>query len=415
MRFIAFLKALADQKSDDPDWLRLAAGLVVLREVQPMSRCAPLSNEQGLAAARELVDSIPPGLPDRSILSRVLDGVQSATDDDYNCSAVAQRISGPLSAYGHLLRSRAAWGVAGEVFELAAVVARLAGDTDLELQGLQAVAFSLRSRRLFDEATASYERLGRRAAALSNVRFELEARLGCVKVLANRGNLPLARETIVGIIRDAEIAGSRTVLGKAYIDMGHFAGIAGDHLATIRACYQALRLSDDPRERDGIAINVSLGYRGIGRPDLARSILMVVSESAQELSRRINATIQLLYIAVDDRNAVAVEAYSRRLAKLSLSPVMAAEYYEALGKWALSRQEDAEAREWFAKMRVVCEDNKLHELLFRADTELASIGRGQKRAGEPKPSLTVDSVDVREMERLAELSRILVLPHVGAS
>lgn len=375
MRFAAFFEALDRLEPSSPDWQALSVGLVVMRAVAGIMHGITAPPRWATIEAVQALDSTT--FLERPVLSRLVDLLLQQRP----YMQIVVELGGPLMSYGRFLQGRSRWALAVPVFDLAALAARDAEEQELEFQARLMAAFSIRMWRDFDAALGRYAELYRLAKVRSNVRFALEARLGAVKVLLDRGNVPKAKRHLDVIRHRAKAANERGVLGKTYIELARVHGMRHQYEESIRASYAALQLAEDSRDRDRIAINMGLAYRELRRNDLARAVLLTVSETAQEPEQRCIATLALANVAVDDHNGPAAGAYLTRLRAQSLPPVLLAELHEVEGRWAQACGNRNGAEQAYEAMRQVSEAAQLAELVLRADAALAGLEHTPARRG----------------------------------
>jgi tetratricopeptide (TPR) repeat protein len=366
----AFFAALSALPSEDaPEWHGLGAELVVLRLAdRVLDDVDPLA-ESEVIATRRAIDRVEndPLVP--SILRATVDAI--AGDD---LGTAARR----LRDVGRVHLSRAAWPLAVDVFETGTAIARAAQEEELTLECLLLGAHAIRMRRRFVDAERQYARLAATAAAAGSVRYQLEAELGLGKLATDRGDFPDAQARLDAVIQRARDVRCTVVLSKALQDRARLAGERGDYVMALEMSYEALRLSEDVRERDRILGNVAHALGLLGRRDAARDANLILAGTAQERDVRWHATVSLMEIAYLDGRSEAFERYHVQLAAEPLPPVLAASYYQCVGAGYAAFDRRADATVAYSRMLSIAEEHGLAEPIITAERALVDLrARGE--------------------------------------
>jgi hypothetical protein len=152
-------------------------------------------------------------------------------------------------------------------------------------------------------------------------------------VQRGKGNLPAARITAEGVVREATELGLEQVLAIAYGDLGAVFNLEGLRLEALQALYQAFRFSRDPEQRMHTLGDVACSLREIGALEASRIAFGIVAESSTSVRVRANALLELMDIESEagnrmgfERYRAAVEGYSSRM-----SPSMSVDHDYKLG------------------------------------------------------------------------------------
>lgn len=374
-----FFEALANADERTGDWDNLVAGLAAMRAAE----AALNGDAEPFAPAR--VDSYVSRVLDtglRALLRTIVAATRLGEDD----SGRRYVLAGRLMAYGMQLHAMGLFAPACDVF-LAIQHADLF-DSQLTLQAIYQRAFALRMLQRFDAATAAYAELRTAARTCGDRRLEIEADLGDAKVAIELGNLPTAEELADGLIALCERINDRQLRGKALIDRAAIAGLRKQPDRALRYSLMALRDVQESHRRDRLCNNIAAALRDLGRNALAKETAAVVAMRGEHADQRMLAEILLYSLAVDEQAWEAAEALRRRLARATLTPQRAAEYYQVEGAHLAAIGETGKARSVLSRMLAIAQSHRLGQLAHEAEEALEALRRGASAAPREQRSTT---------------------------
>jgi tetratricopeptide (TPR) repeat protein len=375
---LAYLEALAQCTEEGARWHSVTAGYAVLQLFEGWaghdgSGVPPSVLE--LRRVRKRLAAVAEFDPIRRCLTQLVDVIERATVGAQDPVLLGIEVGRILAAYGKLLQYEASWSLSRDVFETVVAYAQCIDDEERLLDSMLQVGFSLRMLAQFDDARDAYGRLRDTAALLESEQYLLLSELGFAKIAIERGNLPAAAGMLDQIITEAREVEHVGIRAKALMDRARVAHQLGDLATATILGHQALESSTDPMERERILINLGVTLTQLGMLNEARDAYLVVSASAQELTTRWLAEINLMELAYLEARELTFEQYRRQLADKELPPYLQAVYQETLAHgWRVFGREEA-AREAFERMRAVGERYGLNEFVIKADAALEDVMR----------------------------------------
>jgi tetratricopeptide (TPR) repeat protein len=396
-----FFEALATLSETHPEWPATSAGLMVLRLVDGWlseGLHAAQVSAWGLRGVRAAIDTIPRDQAARSILSGIVDSVETAKDP------TVASLTPRLMAYGRCLDHDARWAQAIDVYRSTLTYVSAERDPHTVIDAHMRLAHCYRVIGRFDEAAHSYQEAKQTGAAANDPMKVLHARVGEGTLSVARGNLPLAETILDEAIVGATVAGFDDVRAIALHGRAFVANARGQHEAAARYAYQALRLTHSLPARDRILTDLAMSLTQLGALDAARDAFLVVAATGEEQYVRWIAMINLMEVGALQMNEPLVDRYRRELLDEVLPPYLRAQYHyhSAVGYGAFGKLTAAESA--LAQANDLAERHSLNQLLFQIDELRRAVAQGiaaDRRAGRDLPTIR-DIVDaVAEMRELA--------------
>jgi tetratricopeptide (TPR) repeat protein len=278
-----------------------------------------------------------------------------------------------LAAYGKLLQYESSWSLSRDVYETLTDYARSGDDEERLLDSMLMVAFCHRMLGQLDEAREAYSELREAASRLESEQYLLLSELGFAKIAVARGNLPAAAGMLDHILEETSAGEYDTVRAKALLDRARIATQLGDHATAVLLGHQAFESSTDPFDRDRILLNIGLTLTNMGLWEEARDAYLVAGATAQEVTVRWMAQINLMELAYLDNNEILFEQYRRTVANVPLPPYVETVYHEtrAHGLRVFGRID--EATEAFRRMLDVASRHGLNEFVLKAESALKDV------------------------------------------
>lgn len=375
---LAYLEALADSEEDTPRWYALTAGYATLQLFDlwvehDLGAVAPSILE--LRRVHKRLELVPAGDPIRRCLTHLVEVMERekparGSAEHRLRSDEAGRV---LAAYGKLLQYESSWSLSRDVYATLTDYARSVDDEERLLDSMLMVAFCHRMLGQLDEAREAYSALRETASSLESEQYLLLSELGFAKLAVARGNLPAAAGMLDRILEETSAGEHDSVRAKALLDRARIATQLGDHATAALLGHQAFESSTDPFDRDRILLNIGLTLSHMGLREEARDAYLVAGATAQEVTVRWMAQINLMELAYLDENEILFEQYRRAVSNVPLPPYVETVYHEtrAHGLRVFGRID--EATEAFRRMLDIASRHGLNEFVLKAESALKDV------------------------------------------
>jgi tetratricopeptide (TPR) repeat protein len=400
LQHTAFFEALGGITEGHADWAATSAGLMVLRLIDGWlteGSQAPQVSVWGVRAVRGAIESMPQGEIARSILTSVLDSVESSQMPDIR--PLAPR----LLAYGRYLDHGARWALAIDVYESTLAYLPPELDADIAIDACMRLAHCFRVVGRFDDAASAYGRAKQIATMSGDGMKALHARVGEGTLAVARGNLPLGESILDEAIAATETAGFDDVRAIALHGRAFVANARAQYDVAARFAYDALRLTHSLTARDRILIALALALTQVGTLGAARDAFLVVAATGQEQLARWTAMVNLMEIGAMQTNEPLFERNRRELMDEALPPYLRAQYhyYSAVGHRAFGKLAAAES--CLTQANELAEQHGLNQLVFEIEELRSKVRHGvaaERRTARDLPALRDITDAVSEMRDL---------------
>ena len=407
MRHLAFFEAIAEHPDQgDPLWVESVSGMLVLRFFEEWLDSPALAsvNEPGIGRMQGLIEEIEnPEI--RYLLGTAVRVLMEAE------GGRPSLVVGPLLAYARYLDEEGRDVLAIDVLHTVAEAVNPpdgAGDFRLAAQiYLRIGALAIRSRQ-FDVAEANHKTAIGLGELLDDRAIVLEANIAQAMVTTMRGNLGEAEASLTALIQQARSAGipwlearGRHIRGSAIQRRGR----AGEAL---RDFYAAYPIAPNELMREMLLNDMAACAAELGLWRTARIVHRTLAQTAQSEAARSAALINLLEVAIWDKDQAAFQAAWRQLGQCKIPGDLQlhAEWYYAQGieYW----EEHQVAVEAYTNVVKRAKEVGVHEIEFRA---LQALDRLQSADSQPpvqteptSPVSTSEWQDVAEaIEAICEL------------
>jgi tetratricopeptide (TPR) repeat protein len=369
IRHQVYFDTLGSMQEDSASWRAVFAGLSVLRLVDAYTEPAPTagaSNWAQLHSVRTAIETVSEGDSVRGVLTTVLDEVtKRGVIDETVCRA--------LMAYGRALDYSAAWGLAIDVFSTVVKVTRPEKNAKLAVEAHVAVGGSARRNGDWDTSARAYSQAAYIADTLGDRQGVLTVQVGIANTYLAKGNLPQAQSILDDVLVQAREQNLPQVQAVALHSRAALAHQKGDNTEGLKLAHEALNLTTNPAERDGILDNIAGFFTEIGLRDAARDAHLVIAATTQSKTVRGQATINLMELASLDDMPEAFDGYARELAQAQLAPWLRAHYLLFLGE-GMNRLGRRDASEDALKEAIsFAEANQINQVAFKAQAALSAI------------------------------------------
>ncbi len=276
-----------------------------------------------------------------------------------------------------------------EFYRLAFRVAAELADARVAFEAARLQGRVLRRRAMWGEAIELYRLASEVAVAIQAHDLVARAMVGVSVIQRERGNLPAARATLEETEAIANRSGDPEAIGLVHHDAMLLELVAGDRTQAIRRGWQALGSYQDPRSRTRCLAGVAGVLMEMGDHDAAEDAYRVVTAMSEEVYYLVYAYDALAYLAATQGDDVAFEARARECDRLGwetgpLSAKAEILYFRGLSYRELGRL--GEAREWLSRAVDFCGKHGFARTLFLAEEALATLSSRSTPSIEPLPS-----------------------------
>jgi len=280
-----------------------------------------------------------------------------------------------LTAYAYFLEHEARLDEALDILGLAG----RAHGTSVPAGEFAAIAlFAGRLNRLLARwmgANTCYARAEDAGASVGDTVTVLRSQLGRSAVLRGQGNLPLSRNLVEDVAKQAKAANLCEVEAMAWTDMGAVLMLQGRLEESVQAKYRAFRLTEDSLNRMRVLGDLGVGLLQMRAYESARLAFEIVAASETSFMVRSNAVLELMDLESSVGNRMAFE---RRRADAEASrermpPSMAADFHFKAGVGMARFGRRKRAREFLGAGLKVAEEHRLNVWYFKFESELKAL------------------------------------------
>lgn len=394
LRHQAFFDRLGTMTEQDAAWPVTVAGLLVLRQLDDRLREQLPPDPRSAEATLEAARAVPPTEVTRRLLNGIAELVTQAEPPRHALGV-------QLFAWARALENNAAWALARDVYK--AVAEFVPADDDLELVTDAWMRRAYVSRMLSEYADAEFaiERGREFAARLGDATRLLRLRMASANVAVDAGHAHRAESIIAETVALAAPLGG-PVYSEALHGRGEVARAMGDNVSALHFYHRAIEGQPSDIGRERLLLTISAVSIDLGARSMARDALLVLAVTAQTRNTRWLAVINLLEIAVLDRNEISFESYRRELASEPLSPTAAGYFalYEGHGHRAFGRPDLAAAS--YERALHNARSHQLGKLVAEAEGAIAALERGL-----PAPHACGEVAVPQALEPLAQRVRAM--------
>lgn len=389
LRHLPFFEDLAVREEGTDEWHASTAGLVVLRLVDTwLENGGPLAPDDNwsVRSVRCAIEAMNEGTPIRTILGRVVDGLELQKPDIHV-------VVTPLMAYGRALEYEAKWPMAADVYHSVLAHVHPSEDSDTSIAAHLRLGQCYRNLNRIDDAAAAFAAASELATAAADMVGVLRARVGEARIAMLRGNLPKAEEILEDTIRRAEGPELLDVRSRALHDRANVAHFRKQYELAIRFAYQALADSQSSTERDRVLSDIAVSFLELGVFSAARDAYLVLSSTAQEQYMRWAATLNLLEISSQTGAEMLFEMYRRQLVNQELPPYLATAFELNVGLGYHRFGNTDRARHHLERAMLSAGEHGLNQYFFEAEEALLQL----EATTPPRRVSAEASLDVQEV------------------
>ena len=372
---LAFFEAAGDQTEEQPAYRAAVAGLLAMRLVDRWVLAGagdrpPTLRE--LEAVRRAIEHVDDG-PVREIL-RNLDAALTTS-----WGKLARHVPVVLAAYAGILKKEGTWACAADVYATVASVAPLCDGKELVPSAYLDMGYCY---RMVGGRLVEAERAYRRAGAIANLQGDeysaLLSRIGIAKVHIDRGNLPMAQETLDTLIQEVASRSSpvegplRDVLARARHDRGVVAYQRKDFQTAAAFFHAAVVDYTDDLPKSNALCDLGTAMVDLGLPGAAHDAYLVVYHTATDPYWRAIAGLNLMQLAFRRDQETVFERYRQELA-IPLPAMQEAAYHQLVGEGLHRFGRDDAAREALTRAVDLATRYQLNQIRLESEALLTEI------------------------------------------
>lgn len=377
---LAFFEAAGEQTEEQPAYRAAVAGLLAMRLVDRWVLAGAgdrPSTLRELEAVRRAIESVDDG-PVREVL-RNLDAALTTS-----WGQLARHVPVILAAYAGILRKDGEFACAADVYSSVASIAPLCGGKELVPPAYLDMGYCFRQ---IGGRLVEAERAYRRAGAVANLQGDeynaLLSRIGLANVHIDRGNLPMAQDTLDALIKEISTRPSpidgplKDVLARARHDRGVVAYRRKDFQGAAAYFHAAINDYSDDSRKHGALCDLGTAMVDLGLPDAAHDAYVVVYRTAQDLYWRATAGLNLMRLAFLRDQETVFERYRQALA-IDLPAMHEASYHQLVGEGLHRFGRDEAAREALTRAVDIGTRYQLNQIRLESEALLTEIVLGRR-------------------------------------
>lgn len=396
LRHSAFFEALGAIERTDPSWSGLLSGLSVLRMVDQLAEDPPvfaLGRAQNLSATTATATQNSESDPARAALLRVLEILDEAQSAD-------DRLAHALMSYGRALDLEARYALAADVFRTVSENFRRLADRTVTIESLIALGAAARNAGNWEESADSYTQAQHMAESIGNMQLALTTQVGFANNFIARGDLPAAESELADVLAEAHRLGLQQVEAIGLHARAYLAITAGDFQSGIHYGYRSLELTTSATARDRVLADIAAAYAGLGLRDTARDGYSIVAVTSPHRWVRWQATLNLLELAIEDRDERVFDDLLAQVENQPLDPRLSTFLLILKGRGAnvFGRSGGSEL---FAHAREHATRHRLFQLAHEAEAE------AERAASNSPETIETRKPPGEEASRIAEAIRHL--------
>jgi tetratricopeptide (TPR) repeat protein len=402
---LAFFEAAGNQTEDQPAYRAAVAGLLAMRLVDRWVLAGagdrpPTLRE--LEAVRRAIEQV-----DDGAVREVLRNLDTALTTSWG--RLARHVPVVLAAYAGILKKEGVFACAADVYGSVAAVAPLCDGKELVPPAYLDMGYCY---RMIGGRLVEAERAYRRAGAIANLQGDeynaLLSRVGIANVQVDRGNLPMAQDTLDTLItefatRSPVVGPLRDVLARVRHDRGVVAFQRNDFQTAAAFFHAAVNDYVDESRKSRALCDLGSAMVDLGLPDAARDAFLVAYRTAPEAYLRHLAGLNLMRLAFMRDQETVFESYRQELS-VGLAAPHEAKYYQVVGEGLHRFGRDELAREALTRAVDIATRYQLNQIRLESEallTEIVLEHRPRAAFVEVQPSPLVQPV-IRALRDMRE-------------
>jgi tetratricopeptide (TPR) repeat protein len=345
-----------------------------------------------LHSVRSSIEDVSAGDPIRGVLNAVLEEtIARGTIDEVVCRS--------LLAYGRALDYEASWALAIDVFQTVSNLTRPEKNAKLAVEAHIAVGGAARRNGEWETSARAYSQAAYIADTMGDRQGVLTVQVGIANTYLAKGNVPQAQSILDDVLMQAHEQGYEDVEAVGLHSRAVVATRRGEFAEGLKLAHTALGLTKRAAERDAILEDIGGLFSELGMYDSARDAHLILAATAQSKLVRWSATVNLMELAGLEGQEKAFDDYARELAAEPLNPWVRAHFLLFLGEGFARLGRTEAAKEALQEAVRFAETNQIHQIVFKAESALASAGALAKNESQTKARSDWMSVEVGTVAR----------------
>jgi hypothetical protein len=403
---------------------RTSAGIAALELYDSVrsGRFDPAQHAATLERVRADVAALPVESATRIALDALLDALPFwETPPSGPSGRVGRRaVLSSLLLYGRALAGEAEWHLARDAYALTAVDAEVNGELEIAAQARLRLGLAARFVVDWTASAAAYTRAKELAEAAGDFSTLVRALIGEANTSWVRGNYPDAERRLRVARRRAKDL-CPEVMPRVLLAQAGMANGAGNYERALMLAHRALRLSDEDETRYQALVDIANFLVDFGAASVASEALGHVAAHAGQLGVRLQAVLNLLYLAVEQRDREAFDARRAQLDRTELTARQRTQLALFVARGLRTFGELDAARAELVHADELARQHDLFQFTFDVETEAREIDaaaalREQDAANEEAmPQVPTRHPLTRRVRRVARSVRSLVREHAVES
>ena len=403
IRHQVYFDTLGTLREDSASWRSVFAGLSLLRLVDAYadnSASIDPANWAQLHSVRAAIGDMSAGDPVRGVLTTVLEETTArGTIDEVVCRS--------LLAYGRALDYEASWGLAADVFQTVAKIARPEKNARLAVEANIAVGGAARRNGDWETSARAYSQASYVADTIGYCQGVLTVQVGIANTYMSKGNLPQAQTILDDVISQASDMHLEDVQAIALHSRAALAQRRGEYNEGVRLHHAALKLTKNAVDRDKVIADIAAAFEEVGMRDASRDANLLLVATTQTKWVRWQATINLMELAARDHMEQAFDEYAKELRREPMGPWLKSHFLLFLGEGLESFGRYEAAEQALSEAKDFADENQIFAISFKADEVLAAVRSKSRRQLVPPafPDVSHDVLaaahDISELRKAA--------------
>jgi hypothetical protein len=373
---IAFLERLSGARSPE-EFARTAAGFTLLQLYDSIKASGFSESAHGLALLALTADV--QKLTSATAISTALLAVVDALPY-WSLEAVPpigrRIVHAGLLQYGRALADESEWDLALEIYSVVAIDTELEGE--LETSAVARFLSGLASRRCanWETSEAMYTRAYEMATEVGDFHIAVRSQIGRANNMRARGDLS-GSERLLGTLMRRARSLCPEVLPRVVLARAGLANSAGRYEEAVGLAYRAFLIAYDDNEiRYQALVDLANLFTDFGLIQVASEALKVVSVNARERGVRLQASMNLLSIAVSIHDKASFNTIRRELVNAEYSVYQQTQYSLLLAEGLHAFGDADAANEEIVRAAALADRHQLFQLSFQIE-DAAKRFRGE--------------------------------------
>lgn len=398
---------------------RTSAGIAALELYDTIrsGRFEPTRHAGALERVRGDVAVLPAGSGARVALDAFLDALPfwEIPPSDAAGRVGRRAVLTALLQYGRALVGEAEWQLARDVYALTAVDAEVSGEIEIAAQARLRLGLAARFVVDWAESAAAYARAKELAEAAGDFSTLVRALIGEANTSWVRGNYPDAERRLRTARRRAKDL-CPEVMPRVLLAQAGMANGAGNYERALMLAHRALQLSDEDETQYQALVDIANFLVDFGAASVASEALRHVALNASDRGVRLQAVLNLLYLAVEQHDRATFHALRAQLDGTELTARQQTQLALFVARGLRTFGELEAARAELVRADELARRHDLFQYTFDVETEARAIDAAASALADAAIASDVQPARLthpltRRVRRVARLVRSFVREH----